>query len=101
MSPAGHVCCWLDQHEPNLTPLVHITLNLLNATQFNPGNKFHWQSMEHVCATMLNAVHLHCIGLPIDTKIGGLQPVHAQHNVMVQLRQNLAVNGAMQCLAIP
>ena len=35
-----HVRCWLNQHKPSLTPLVHITLNLLDTTQFNPSYRF-------------------------------------------------------------
>ena len=96
-----HMCCWLDQHEPSLTPLAHITLNLLNTTQLHPGYRFREQGMKHVCATMLTTVYLHHTGLPIDTRIGGLQPVYSQHNVMVQLRQNLAIYSAVQCLTVP
>ena len=91
----------MNQHKPSLTPLAHITLNLLNATQFRPGYRFRGQGMKHVCATMLTTVHLHHTGLPIDTGIGGLQPVYSQHNVMVQLRQNLAIDSAMQRLTVP
>ena len=97
----NHVCCRLNQHKPRLTPLAHITLNLLNATQFNPGYRFRGQGMKHMCATMLTTVHLHCTGLPIDTRIGGLQPVYSQHNVMVQLRQNSAIDSAVQQLTVP
>ena len=81
----NHVCCWLDQHQPSLTPLAHIMLNLLNATQFNPGCRFCWHSRQHMCATMLVTVHLHHTGLPIDTWIGGLQQVHTQQNIIAQL----------------
>ena len=97
----NHVCCWLNQHKSSLTPLAHITLKLLNTAQFNPGYRFRGQGMKHVCATMLTTVHLHRTGLPIDTGIGGLQPVYSQHNIMVQLRQNSAIDSAMQCLAVP
>ena len=108
-SPAAHVsasistlmCCWLNQHKPSLTPLAHITLNLLDTTQFNPSYRFRGQGMKHVCATMLTTVHLHRTGLPIYARIGGLQPVYSQHNVMVQLRQNLAIDSAMQRLTVP
>ena len=96
-----HVCCWLNQHKPCLTPLAHITLDLLDATQFNPSYWFRGQGMKHVCATMLTTVHLHRTGLPIDTRIGGLQPVYSQHNVMVQLRQNSAIDSAVQRLTVP
>ena len=77
---SDHVCCWLNQHKPRLTPLAHITLNLLDTTQFNAGYWLGGQGMKHVCATMLTTVHLHCTGLPIDAGIGGLQPVYSQHN---------------------
>ena len=95
-----HVCCRLDQHEPSLTPLALIMLNLLNATQFNPGYRFCGQGMKHLCATMLTTVYLHHTGLPIDSRIGGLQPVYSQHNIMVQWWQNSAINSAMQCIAV-
>ena len=96
-----HVCCWLNQHKPSLTPLAHIMLNLLDTTQFDPSYWFRGQGMQHVCATMLTTVHLYRTGLPIDTRIGGLQPVYSQHNVMVQLRQNSAIDSAVQRLTVP
>ena len=97
----NHVCCWLNQHKPRLAPLAHITLNLLNTTQFHPGYRFHGQTMKHACATMLTTVHLHHTGRPIDTRIGSLQPVYSQHNIMVQLQQNSAIDSAVQRLTVP
>ena len=80
---------------------LHITLNLLDTAQFNLGYRLSWQGMKHMCATLLTTVLFHRTGLPIDTRIGGLQPVYSQHNVMVQLWQNSAINSAMQRLTVP
>ena len=96
-----HVCCRLDQHQPSLTPQTHIMLNLLDTAQLNLDQRLSWQGLKHMCATMLTTVHFHCTGLPIDTGIGGLQPIYTQHYIMIQLRQNSAVNSTMQSLAIP
>ena len=97
----NHVHCRLDQHQPSLTPQTHIPLNLLDTAQLNLSYRLSWQGMKHMCATTLATVHLHHTGLPIDTGIGGLQPIYTQHYIMIQLRQNSAVNSTMQSLAIP
>ena len=81
-----HMCCRMDQYQPNLTPQMHITLNLLDTAQLDLGYRFSWQGMKHMCATMLTTAHFHRTGLPIDTGIGGLQPVYTQHYIMGQLR---------------
>ena len=97
----NHVCFRLDQHQPSLTPQTYIMFNLLDTAQLNLGYSFSWQGMKHVCATMLTTINFHRTGLPIDTGIGGLQPIYTQHYIVVQLRKNSTVNSTMQGLAIP
>ena len=85
----------------NSNTTLHIPLDLLDTAQLDLSYRLSWQGMKHMRATMLTTVHFYHTGLPINTKVGGLQPIYTQHYIMIQLRQNSAADSTMQSLGSP
>ena len=93
------MACGLQQHQPRLTTLSHVTLKLLDTTQLDSSD---WRSgpcMQGNSTLVLCTLHRHGTNLPINDWVCSPQPIDTQCNFMIQTRDNTTSNNSMQCNA--